>query len=140
MSSSEDAKEQAKYLHECSYPCCNYSTFHKAHLKTHFKRVHLKEKGKHHCTQCPKIFHSKRFLEEHTNGVHLNIKSLQCDYCEFATAYRSILNEHVKVAHGTQKYDCPHCDHFARYKGNLDKHIYNIHRSVPTSLSQKDLP
>ena len=81
----------------------------------------------------PKKAYSKRALDEHINGVHLNIKPHACDFCEFNTAYRSILNEHKRVAHGTQKYDCLYCEHSARYKGNLDKHIQNVHQKLKLS-------
>ena len=139
ISKHSDVTDQAKHTHKCPYPNCDYSTLQKYDVKKHVKRVHIKEKGKHLCSLCPKIFHTKSSLEEHINGVHLNIKPFKCDNCEFASAYKSTLNEHKKVTHGTQRYDCPHCDHFARYKGNLDKHINNVHKKVPTNSKEINL-
>ena len=134
-----DATEREKHLFKCSHPDCNYSTFYNGHLKKHFKAVHLKEKGNYQCSFCPKRFAGKKILEDHTNGVHLNLKPYQCEKCEFATAYRSIFTEHQRVAHGNQKFDCPHCNHSARYKGNLDKHINNVHKNVQTILTDKNI-
>ena len=67
-------------------------------------------------------------LEEHINGTHLGLKPYKCELCGFCTAYRNVHNEHKKVAHGNQRYDCPYCQHTARYKGNLTKHLRSVHK------------
>ena len=132
------AEEMAKHMHECPHPGCDYAIVTKSHLKSHYKRVHLKEKS-FQCTLCPKSFFNKKIFEEHTNGVHLNLKPFQCDKCQFASAYSSKLWEHQRVAHGNQRYDCPHCNHSARYKGNLDKHINNVHKNIQTIQTERDM-
>ena len=86
-----------------------------------------------------KNFFDKKNLDEHTNGVHLNIKPFQCEFCQYATAYSSTFREHKKVAHGDQRYDCPYCNHVARYKGNLDKHINNVHKNLQSDFIKKDI-
>ena len=63
---------------------------------------------------------------------------MKCDKCEYETAYSSPFNEHQKVAHGNQKYDCPYCNHSAKYKGNLDKHINNVHKNLLAILAVDD--
>ena len=133
-----DPTEKAKHMVSCSYPGCDYSVLIKSHLKSHYKRVHLKEKN-FQCSLCPKSFFGRKMFEEHTNGVHLNLKPYQCDKCEFATAYNATAKEHQKVAHGNQRYDCPHCNHSARYKGNLDKHINNVHKNIMSILTDKNI-
>ena len=129
-------KEQKKL--SCPYQDCNYTNLRKPLLDTHIKRVHEKKKN-FQCSLCPKSFFSKGHFEEHTNGVHLNLKPFQCEKCEFATAYRTILREHNKVAHGNRRYDCPYCNHSARYKGNLDKHINNVHKNLQSILTEKNV-
>ena len=96
---SEEEKEKLKI--NCQFPGCDYSTLIKENLDNHFKRVHEKVQN-YQCAFCAKGFFSKGAMVEHTNGVHLNLKPLQCDLCGFASAYRSTLQEHKKVAHGTQ--------------------------------------
>ena len=131
---TEEEKEQKKL--SCQFSGCDYSTLRKPLLETHIKRVHERKKN-FQCSLCPKSFFSKGHFEEHTNGVHLNLKPFQCEKCEFATAYRTILREHNKVAHGNQRFDCPYCNHSARYKGNLDKHINNVHKNLQTIMTEK---
>ena len=137
ISQHADATEKAKHFIKCTHPDCDYSTLSKPSLNRHVKSVHLKEKN-FQCSFCPKRFFAKKMCEEHTNGVHLNIKNLKCDKCEYETAYSSPFNEHQKVAHGNQKYDCPYCNHSAKYKGNLDKHINNVHKNLLAILAVDD--
>ena len=131
-----NASEQVKNKHKC--PHCEYTVYEKPHLKSHIKRIHVKEKN-YQCSLCPKGFFTKRMFDEHTNGVHLNLKPLQCEMCEFATAYSATFREHQKVAHGSQRYYCPYCNHAARYKGNLDKHINNVHKNINSAMAEKNL-
>ena len=126
-----NASEQEKHMLKCQYSGCDYSGLSKTYLRQHYKKVHEKLTTLHfQCSLCPKAFPAKSILDDHTNGVHLNVKPFQCDICEYATAYRSTLKDHKKAAHGNRTYECPHCNHSAKYKGNLDKHIKNIHKKV----------
>ena len=59
------------------------------------------------CQFCPKKFWGKSSLKEHTDGVHLNTKPHKCELCDFSSAYRNILREHVKDTHEQRKFSCP---------------------------------
>ena len=56
-------------------------------------------------------------------------KPHKCPHCEFASAYRGHVKDHIRASHEAVKYPCPYpnCNHQSSYKGNLDKHIRNIH-------------
>ena len=121
----EDEKEKMKV--KCPEPDCNYAHFRKEKVDMHHRRIHLKVK-RHYCQHCGDGFFLKYKLEEHINGTHLGLKPYKCELCGFCTAYRNVHNEHKKVAHGNQRYDCPYCQHTARYKGNLTKHLRSVHK------------
>jgi len=131
LSEHSNIEDQEKYKIQCHHPGCNFASLQKRAVEEHFERIHLKLK-KFLCSHCPKSFYNKMRLDEHTNGVHLNKKPFKCELCNFATAYRSIHNEHKKVAHGNQRFDCPipNCTHWAKYKGNLLKHVQNVHKKA----------
>ena len=129
LTAHASSEEKEKHKLECHHPGCSFSSLIKDNVNKHYRKVHMKVKN-HLCEHCPKSFYSKLSLEEHTNGVHLNKKSYKCDLCNFATAYHSKKQEHKKVAHGTQRFDCPHCSHSATYAGNLRKHIQTMHKNI----------
>merc|ERR1712088_211135 len=89
--------------------------------------------GKYKCQFCPKKFWGKSSLREHTNGVHLNTKPHKCSLCDFSSAYRNILREHIRATHEQRKFSCPMCNHRSSYKNNLEKHIKNVHSSAKSS-------
>jgi hypothetical protein len=39
---------------------------------------------------------NNKILNEHKNGVHLKVKNNKCEICEFATAYKQTLSDHVR--------------------------------------------
>ena len=106
-------------------------------MRSHVQRVHKKVEGSHACHLCTKKYHSKQRLESHINGVHLHKKPHQCDFCDFCSAYRGHVKDHIRASHEAVKYPCPYpmCNHQSSYKGNLDKHIRNIHTKTSNSVT-----
>ncbi len=47
---------------------------------------------------CDKVFKRKFTMEQHLN-IHLNIKPLSCDYCEFACRQRNSMDVHMRTHH-----------------------------------------
>ena len=93
-------------------------------------------------------------MEQHVNGIHLGLKNLKCPDCDFCTgklyletfpfcgisytnylflsaAYSTILAEHKRIVHGTQRFPCEYCNHVAKCKSLL------ISRN--SSLSQSEI-
>ena len=73
----------------CLHPGCSKVFKVAAKLRMHVDVVHKNLEGKYKCNYCPKRFHGKSSLKEHTNGVHLNTKPHKCSICDFSSAYRS---------------------------------------------------
>lgn len=61
---------------------CQFASSIKANLALHIKDVH----GTNISTK------------EHVNAVHLKVKDVECDGCDFATAHRSSMSGHKKKA------------------------------------------
>ena len=76
------------------------------------------------------MFKVAKNLREHMDSVHLDNKPYACNQCDFRTAYKGHLPEHVKVKHEKKYITCPYCPHQSGYKGNLDKHIRNVHNKL----------
>ena len=85
LSQHTSPEEKDKLKIKCEVPGCDYASIFKNKLKRHNITVHLKQRN-HCCQHCAKTFSSLSAMKEHINGVHLNLKPLLCDICEFATA------------------------------------------------------
>jgi hypothetical protein len=129
---TDHSEDKGKRL-PCTHPGCKERFRVPFQVRNHVLRVHKKVEGTHVCGFCNKKYHSKQRLESHINGVHLHKKPHKCPHCEFASAYRGHIKDHVRASHESVKYPCPYplCVHQSSYKGNLDKHIKNIHGKNP---------
>ena len=89
LSQHTSPEEKDKLKIKCEVPGCDYASIFKNKLKRHNITVHLKQRN-HCCQHCAKTFSSLSAMKEHINGVHLNLKPLLCDICEFTTACKYI--------------------------------------------------
>ena len=94
LSQHTSPEEKDKLKIKCEVPGCDYASIFKNKLKRHNITVHLKQRN-HCCQHCAKTFSSLSAMKEHINGVHLNLKPLLCDICEFATACKFGLFPHA---------------------------------------------
>jgi hypothetical protein len=119
----------------CTFEGCT-SMFTRIELmRSHLKSVHVGKERKFSCSYCPKKFLAPALLKRHEDGVHLNKKGHKCPHCEFASAYKGHIRDHVRATHEAVKFPCPYplCNHQSSYKGNLDKHMKNVHaRPLPS--------
>lgn len=51
-----------------------------------------------------------------------------CFACEYHTAKRAHIREHIRQHTGERPFPCMHCDYKARKKSNLTKHILSKHQ------------
>ena len=100
-------------------------------LKDHIKNSHSnikKEKNK-QCSFCPKMFFDEHSKKLHENTMHLNKKDFKCDLCDYATARKSHLKEHIMSIHDGVTFTCefPGCNKSYNLKGSLALHRERIH-------------
>ena len=79
---------------------------------------------KHICQYCGAKFHSPAKREIHEKSVHLNIRDIMCDECDYRTANAYKLRCHKEAIHEGIVYKCdvPGCGRSYRTKGSLYCH------------------
>ena len=72
-----------------------------------------------------RTFQESKF-EEHTKAVHLVQKDMQCPHCDFKTAWKRSIDDHIKIVHRKGVQDdlkCELCDFRTHRKGSLRSHL-----------------
>ena len=118
----------ADKLLSCRHSDCTFETYKSREMKRHYR----KHKNWLSCDwpECHKMYKFKFHLEEHINANHKNIKPHVCPEpgCEYRTAYKGCLNEHVKTHQDDQdrrKVPCdwPGCTKMSKNNTDLKKHM-----------------
>ena len=75
------------------------------------------------------------------NSIHLNIRELKCDQCDFATNRKPHLKEHKQAIHEGIAYECdfPGCVKSYNLKRNLDAHRWTSHKIPKSAIHAKSL-
>ena len=133
---------------KCPRDGCDYTCKWKTSINIHLKEKHG-EGIKLYCSECGFQTYRKRFMVNHTNLVHLNIKEEYfCDQCVFKTSDHANLERHIKVdVHiGDQESQIkdiccsfPGCDYKGSTNKNLRKHVRRIHdeKTMVSSVNKK---
>ncbi|XP_026835445.1 zinc finger protein 502 isoform X2 [Drosophila erecta] len=74
------------------------------------------------CSQCPKIFLTKAFLEEHLRN-HPEDRRFQCSHCTKRFARRATLLRHQLTHTGERPYHCSHCSSTFNQTSSLNRHM-----------------
>ena len=116
-------------------------------LKDHKRNFHsscqkIKPKPqpkKHNCQYCGSKFSSTGKKEVHEKSVHLNIRDIMCDECDYRTANAYKLKMHKEAVHEGIVYKCdvPGCGRSYRTKGSLYDHQYKNHNIPKPSTIEK---
>ena len=111
-------KHNDKISH-CIHPSCQKAFVYQGQMKSHYQRVHLKQRKQ--CLYCPKSFSAKELLRLHTEDNHPEKVSQPLTFkCEFNSACKakftahSMLRLHLNSRHGVKnrnaaKKICTHC-------------------------------
>ncbi|XP_076049622.1 uncharacterized protein LOC143030355 [Oratosquilla oratoria] len=75
----------------------------------------------HECSQCDKVFNSRKLLRQHM-AVH-NRVLYHCNKCNAALSHRSTLSKHMKRHTGEKPHKCSFCDSSFTIKSDLNKHM-----------------
>ena len=114
----------------CPYVKCQKLCNGKTAQVYHLRSVHGPKVKNHQCGYCPKMFSSPFQKRRHENSIHLGVKTLKCDQCDYASNFASAISEHIKAKHLGILFDCdyPGCSKSYDKKGNLDAHRWRVHK------------
>ena len=94
----------------------------------------VKKPEKFVCNECGSLFKLQRSLKRHLEAKHWNLKSVQCDRCDFASARIDILKKHVQSVHEKLKpYNCRQCGKGFSSKQHCKEHEESIHDGITHS-------
>lgn len=106
----------------CEDKECSFSTSSKVALKKHFKEVHSKIVFT--CDICSSCFDNILSFQNHQKELN-HFKNFNCDKCDETFPSRTLLTEHRRnLGHELEKrFKCTFCDYAAAYPTNLESHI-----------------
>jgi len=145
---SSEGKRKQVVQHECEQ--CNNNFKTQLKLKQHVEAVHDSELEASefcddsevspnlsntadgetfYCEECDYTTAYKQHLKQHINFVHKGIGHL-CDHCGFKARDKGQLKNHVLTNHENVRYECKHCEFKAKSKGNLKQHVESLHKGI----------
>jgi hypothetical protein len=124
----------------CSYKECDRLYTTQTALKLHFVRDH-DANSPYQCEKCRQKFNCESLFRIHSqrltcrprksSGKTKKIfeKSLECPHCDFRTAHKFSLTQHVKLIHLKirKTFKCSHCEDKFTNRTSLNQHIFNFH-------------
>ena len=121
---SEIQAKRHKTLYSCGYDGCTYFTFRKDAMTKH-KRTHTGEKPyKCDFVGCSAAFSDSSSLTRHTT-IHTGEKPYKCDFvgCSAAFSNSCALTKHKRIHTGEKPYKCDVCEYASASKSTLNDHI-----------------
>eukprot|EP00092_Neocalanus_flemingeri_P008121 GFUD01008761.1.p1 GENE.GFUD01008761.1~~GFUD01008761.1.p1 ORF type:complete len:449 (-),score=54.82 GFUD01008761.1:191-1537(-) len=87
------------------------------------------EDDRFYCPDCEYTTAYKQHLKQHVDFVHNGIGHL-CDHCGFKARDKGQLKNHVLANHQGVRHECQYCDFKAKSKGNLKQHVESLHQGI----------
>lgn len=80
------------------------------------------------CDQCDYATAQKWHLKQHISGVHLKEKPYKCHACSYAASRKNRLDHHIKVMHTKDAgFKCHFCDYRSDQKVYYEQHMTTVH-------------
>ncbi|XP_067675027.1 uncharacterized protein [Haliotis asinina] len=132
-------------IHKCK--CCNYLTFDKDDLLTHFRDTHprcicsicdfmaehayiIKRHMMRHnaqgctCDLCGKVYKDQYILKMHIKMVHMPAEVLfECTVCSKKFTRKAHLKRHLRIHDPEKPFKCPHCEYRGCERSDISKHL-----------------
>ena len=115
-------------LHSCPYsPNCQFKKSRPEIILRHIALVHVRDRAITQVddqTDNPKDKYAKK--REEGKSLSGN-KENKCNHCNFTTAYRSNLKQHISCVHGFKSFKCTLCNFATSYRKSFNNHLVVIH-------------
>ena len=134
---NEDLFDHMKEMHKEEYRCdmCNKRFVSKHSLGQHSRKSH--SAFGFYCGTCGHRAITLPSLEDHKNAVHLNKKQFKCDQCDYETAWKTAMKDHILSQHPAKDAEvlqCDQCSFTTNVRHFMRRHVLRIH------ISNKPLP
>ena len=96
-------------------------------LKVHTELVHGDGKKPHECTLCEYKTATKGALNQHIKTVHEKVLPHMCHLCDYRCPNLSTLKQHIKTVHEKVRVTCDTCNATFSSKNTLATHIKFVH-------------
>ena len=102
------------------------------------RKNHMDNRKTYQCQYCPKTFREIAYKNAHEKSVHLQVKDIQCDQCDYTCSLKKHLQQHKIQNHSNISYTCdyPGCNKSYPIKGNYDAHRWRVHK-IPRPKARK---
>jgi len=116
---------------------CN-SYVDKSIMKTHNRNVH-QDKDTLTCSDCGKLFTSKRSLFGHKKEKHSgHTEVFICPDCNKQFSRKSNLKAHRESLHFGKKFPCRLCERIFTNRSSMNQHVKKTHSSGSTDMSEME--
>lgn len=138
----------------CEFNNCKREYTTQAALKFHRVRDHDDQISKFQCDKCKTKFSCESLLNIHLQRLNCRPrvqrnfetktaeKSLICPHCDFKTAHKFSLQQHVNLLHLNirKSFNCSHCEISYSNKISLKHHLFRVHKLSHIRCAECEAP
>lgn len=122
-----EVKEHGAPVQKFACKACDKCFESQRYLNNHMNHFHLQLRP-HKCPECDKAFYNKNEMKRH-KVKHTKIKEYQCAICSKFYATRGSLTHHTKIHNSGRSYTCEKCGETFIQKNVWSNHMMNHEES-----------